>query len=68
MIMSIYEGELAWFAAYHSISWLCGFLFFYMTFLSFSLAFGLLAVLLRFWIRISNFVHLCCQWTHQGGD
>jgi hypothetical protein len=37
-----------------------------MTFLSFSLAFGLLAMLHVSWIQNSNFVLLCCQCTHQG--
>jgi hypothetical protein len=32
--------------------------------LSFSLAFGLLAVLHVSWIRNSNFKPLCCQYTH----
>jgi hypothetical protein len=39
-----------------------------MTFLSFSLPFGLLAMLHVSWIQNSNFVLLCCQCTHQGGD
>jgi hypothetical protein len=39
-----------------------------MTFLSFSLGFDLLAVILVSWIRNSNFILLCCRCTHQGGD
>jgi hypothetical protein len=39
-----------------------------MNFLSFSLLFGLLAVL--HWVLDSKFklCVFCCQWTHQGGD
>jgi hypothetical protein len=60
-------SHFAWFATFHDICWFCGFSFFYMTFLSFSLALGLLTVLHVSWIRNSNFVLLCCQCTHQGG-
>jgi hypothetical protein len=39
-----------------------------MTFSSFSLTFGPLAVLHVAWIQNSNFVLLCCQCTHQVRD
>jgi hypothetical protein len=46
----------AWLATFCDICWIYGFSFFYMTFLSFSSAFGLLTVLHVSWIRNSNFI------------
>jgi hypothetical protein len=46
----------SWFAAFHANCWLYGFSFFYITFMSFSLDFGHLAVLHVSWIQNSNFV------------
>jgi hypothetical protein len=46
----------SWFAAFCAICRFCGFFLFWMTFLSFSLSFGLLAVLHVSWIQNSNFV------------
>jgi hypothetical protein len=56
------------FATFHAFYWSCGFSFFYMVFLSFSLAFGHLAVLHGVLDSRFKLCAFCCQWTHQGED
>jgi hypothetical protein len=59
----------AWFAAFFvSFLFLAGFFLLLDDLLELFLAFSLLAMLHVSWIRNSNFVLLCCQCTHQGGD
>jgi hypothetical protein len=58
----------AWLPLFTLFASFYGFPFFYMTFLSFLLALGLVAVLHG--VLVSNFklCTFCCQWTYQGRD
>jgi hypothetical protein len=57
---------LAWFAAFRTYCLCCGFLLYKIIFLSFSLAFGPLAILHGVLDLNFKLCAFCCQWTHQG--
>jgi hypothetical protein len=64
----LFFAILLGFAIFYAFYWLYGFSFFQMIFLSFLLAFGLLAVLYGVLDLNFKLYVFCCQWTHQGGD